>query len=128
MRSSSTKALVTWFALAIQLLGSSLPATGLLLCFGADGHFDVEAAHEGRDCHADNEGQAQSDGCRDIKLSAWHTADGPKVPIVASPSVSIVTAHRLPGGLSSPVEHEPPNAPPLASCTRNTLRSIILLV
>lgn len=128
MRSPSTKALLTWLALAIQVTGAAIPATGLLLCFGADGHFDVEAPHDGRACHTGADDARSNEGCRDIALSASHVVEGPKVPVAAAPSVLLVTARSLPAGSSSPSARKPPDSPALGSCARDTLRSIILLV
>jgi hypothetical protein len=128
MRSLSTKALLTWLALAFQLTGAAIPATGLLLCFGADGHFDVEAPHHGRDCHAGAEDSRSSAGCRDIELSASHVAENPKAPVTASPSIVIVTIRSLRAQSSSPAPHTSPDSPAFDFRTREALRSVILLV
>jgi hypothetical protein len=100
---------------------------GLLLCIGDDGHFDVEAPHEGRDCHADDEGSAKSEGCRDIELSVAQVAESPRVPISAAPSVLLVTTRPPPAPLS-PSAEPPLDSPSFDSCTRTALRSIVLLV
>lgn len=121
------KALVTWFALAIQLTGVLIPATGLLLCLGADGHFHVEAPHEGRDCHDDDEVPAKSEGCRDVELSVAHVVDSPKIPLFVAPS-PLLTADLRHSEPPTGSTDRPSDFPPFDFCARIALRSVILLV
>ncbi len=68
----------TWCSLLVIALTSLLPAGGVSLCIGADGHFAFGAAETGEECPCDDAGQAggaeapgqQHAPCSDLQFEA----------------------------------------------------------
>ena len=56
---------VTWIALAVTASGAS----GVVLCFGADGHFALEMEHQGH-CHDAEEGHGHGPQTTDQTLAS----------------------------------------------------------
>lgn len=114
-------------ALACQVGFAVVPPTGLLLCLGADGHFDVETPHAGRACHT-RPGESAKADCRDIAISPSQIVEQRNVQ-----------SSDLRAPTSAPVTLSPPPAPSgfaqiLPACTslrvpdREARRTVVLLV
>lgn len=128
MFSTSTKRVLTHFALAMQLVVAFIPSSGLLLCFGADGHFEVEATHEGRACHDVPGYASENEGCRDIALVVSPVAERPSLRAFASDLPILFATQLLPSAPLPSSEQSLPESPALDCFTREALRSVILLV
>lgn len=119
---------VLLLALACQLAFAVVPPSGLLLCLGADGHFDVEAPHEGRACHT-KPGESAKNDCRDIAISPSQVAE--------RRNVQSLEFHAPPLQLFSLSPPPPPSEFPLQSILASTSleiperearRTVVLLV
>lgn len=115
-------------ALACQFAFAVVPPSGLFLCLGADGHFDVEAPHEGRACHAKPGESAKSD-CRDVAISPSQLAERRNVqaPEFYAPPLQLVTLSP-PQPPSEFVLQSVPAAPSLGVLEREARRTVVLLV
>jgi len=115
-------------ALACQFAFAVVPPSGLLLCVGADGHFDVEAPHEGRACHEIPGASTPTGDCRDVQLTAIEAAErqNSRLDVLLSPVVIV----ELPLLVSAPslCERPPHDAPPLDAFSRAARSNIVLLV
>lgn len=65
------------FALALQFASATIPPSGLFLCFGVDGHFDVEAPHSGHACHSPAGEKAATSDCHDVAIAGSQIAERP---------------------------------------------------
>ena len=128
MRSRPAKILLTWFALALQVACASIPASGLLLCFGADGHFDVETPHEGRMCHSFGSESANPVACRDIAISGSPIAERPNPTVFAPLLPLLATAPLLPVAHRRPLSDLLSDSFSVEPRTREALRSVMLLL
>lgn len=115
------------FTALLQLACAIVPPAGLLLCFGADGHFEVEAPHDGRECHDVPGDEQQGGDCKDVELAGLKAAESPglRVPEVATPLLSVVRPQNLsPFRPTACVLH----AWPVPEASARAARSTIVLI
>lgn len=117
-----------FLALACQFAFAVVPPSGLFLCLGADGHFDVEAPHGGRACHAKPGESAKSD-CRDIAIAPSQLAERRNVEPQEfhRPALQFVTLSP-PQPPSTFVLQSIPRSPSLGVLEREARRTVVLLV
>ena len=79
-------------AVLLQLACAIVAPADLLLCFGADGHFEVEAPHAGRACHDVPGDEQQGGDCKDVELATLEAAERPglRAPEGATSLLSVV--------------------------------------
>lgn len=115
-------------AVSLQLVCALIPPSGLLLCFGADGHFDVEAPHEGRACHDGPGASNPTSDCRDVALAAIEATErlGSRLDVLASPALIV----ECPVVVAPPSVYTcaPLDSPPLDFFTREARSNVVLLV
>lgn len=115
-------------ALACQFVFAVVPPSGLLLCLGADGHFDVEAPHEGRACHT-RPGESAKNDCRDIAISPSQVAERRNVQPTEfqAPALELVTLSPPPPPSAFVLQNVPASTS-LGVLEREARRTVVLLV
>lgn len=120
-----SKVFLTWACLQLQLAIGLVPATGLAVCVGPGGHFDLEAPHAGHPCHSGQQRAPQ--GCVDVVIKNTTAArPAAPAPVPTPPAlVAVVPSNvAVPRIVTSPVSSRPPDR----FTGRLNLRTVILLV
>lgn len=117
------------FALGIQLILGVTPTAAIALCYGIDGHFEIEAAHGSDVCHPPAANSLQDDaGCLDVPIPAFCAADSVKLPAATLHAVLLPVTNLPQPELAAAREYERASDTSPVFRTLVTIRTIVLLV
>lgn len=117
------------FALGIQLLLGVTPTAAIALCYGANGHFEIEAAHGSDVCHPPATDSFQdASSCLDLSIPAFCGTDSVKLPVGAMQAVLLPVTDLPQPELAAAREYERASDTSPLFRTLVTIRTIVLLV
>jgi hypothetical protein len=117
------------FALGIQLLLGVTPTAAIALCYGVDGHFEIETAHGSDACHPPAANSLQdAASCLDLSIPAFCGADSVKLPAAPLQAVLLPVMDLPQPELAAAREYERASDTSPVFRTLVTLRTIVLLV